>query len=81
MNGRIPHTPSSANGPNAMLYPSQLQFNIGISSTYGKTNKTYATRIPNDIGAYFIEFRPILRLRIRFFVSLIRSKLAPTVSM
>ena len=42
-------------------------------------NKTYTTRIPNDIGAYLMELRPILRFKMRFFVSLISSKLAPTV--
>ena len=78
-NGIIPSIPCSANGPNAMLYPSQLQFSIGIWSTYSNANNTYAVRIPNAIGAYFIEEIPIFRSLIRFFVSLINKRLAPTV--
>ena len=66
MNGIIPSIPCSANGPNAILYPSQLQFSIGISSTYSNANKTYTVRIPNGIGAYFIELIPNFRSLIRF---------------
>ena len=80
INGIIPNMPWSANGPNAILYPSQLQFSIGIWSTYSNTNKTYTTKIPKAIGAYLIEPIPDLRSKIRFYVSLIKRRLAPTVN-
>ena len=42
--------------------------------------KHITVRMPNAIGAYFIEPIPALRSLIRFFVSLIKRRLAPTVN-
>ena len=62
-----------------MLYPSQLQFRMGIVSTKSCAKIMYANKIPNGMGAYFIELIPIFRSLILFLVSLMRRSDAPTV--
>jgi len=53
---------------------------MGIVSKKSKAKKTYASKIPNDIGAKIIDLLPSLRSYNRFFVSLIKSNDAETVN-
>ena len=80
INGKTPQSPCSANGPNAILYPNQLQFRIGIESKKSNAKRTYVSNIPNAIGAKIMEFFPALRSVNLFFVSLIRRSDADTVN-
>jgi hypothetical protein len=52
---------------------------MGIVSTKSCAKTMYANKIPNGMGAYFIELIPIFRSLILFLVSLMRRSDAPTV--